>query len=53
MVIVTVTTHYYDEKKSFPIEIKLYQHLSSLAIGLLMDDIYKLGLTNLFIESDY
>ena len=33
MVIVTVTTHYYDGKKSFPIEIKLYQHSSSLAKG--------------------
>ena len=33
MVIVTVTTHYYDEKKSFPIEIKFYQHSSSLAKG--------------------
>ena len=33
MVIVTVTTHYYDGKKSFPIEIKLDQHSSSLAKG--------------------
>jgi hypothetical protein len=33
MVIVTVTTHYYDGKKSFPIEIKFYQHSSSLAKG--------------------
>ena len=33
MVIVTVTTHYYDGKKSFPIEIKLYQHSSSFAKG--------------------
>ena len=33
MVIVTVTTHYYDGKKSFPIEIKSYQHSSSLAKG--------------------
>jgi SRSO17 transposase len=31
--IVTVTTHYYDGKKSFLIEIKLYQHSSSLAKG--------------------
>ena len=31
--IVTVTTHYYDGKKSFPIEIKFYQHSSSLAKG--------------------
>ena len=27
MVIVTVTTHYYDGKKSLPLDIKLYQHL--------------------------
>ena len=33
MVIVTVTTHYYDGKKSFPIEIKLDQYSSSLAKG--------------------
>ena len=33
MVIVTVTTHYYDGKKSFPIEIKLDQHSSSLGKG--------------------
>ena len=33
MVIVTVTTHYYDGKKSFPLDIKLYQHSSSLAKG--------------------
>ena len=33
MVIVTVTTHYYDGKKSFPLELKLYQHSSSLAKG--------------------
>jgi SRSO17 transposase len=32
MVIVTVITHYYDKKK-FPIEIKFYQHSSSLAKG--------------------
>ena len=32
-VIVTVTTHYYDGKKSFPLDIKLYQHSSSLAKG--------------------
>ena len=31
--IVTVTTHYYDGKKSFPLDIKLYQHSSSLAEG--------------------
>ena len=32
MVIVTVITHYYDKKK-IPIEIKFYQHSSSLAKG--------------------
>ncbi len=31
--IVTVTTHYYDGKKSFPLDIKLYQHSSSLPEG--------------------
>ena len=28
--IVTVTTHYYDGKKSLPLDIELYQHSSSL-----------------------
>ncbi|NET44039.1 MAG: transposase [Okeania sp. SIO2B3] len=28
--IVTVTTHYYDGKKSLPLDIKLYQHSYSL-----------------------
>ena len=31
--IVTVTTHYYDGKKSFPLDIELYQHSSSLPEG--------------------
>ena len=33
MVIVTVTTHYYDGKKSLPLDIKLYQHSNSLPEG--------------------
>ena len=32
-VIVTVTTHYYDGKKSLPLDIELYQHSSSLPEG--------------------
>ena len=32
-VIVTVTTHYYDGKKSLPLDIELYQHSSSLPSG--------------------
>ena len=31
--IVTVTTHYYDGKKSLPLDIELYQHSSSLPEG--------------------
>ncbi len=31
--IVTVTTHYYDGKKSLPLDIELYQHSSSLPKG--------------------
>ena len=31
--IVTVTTHYYDDKKSLPLDIELYQHSSSLPEG--------------------
>ena len=33
MVIETVTTHYYDGKKSLPLDIKLYQHSNSLPEG--------------------
>ena len=33
MVIETVTTHYYDGKKSLPLDIKLYQHSNSLPKG--------------------
>ena len=32
-VIETVTTHYYDGKKSLPLDIKLYQHSNSLPEG--------------------
>ena len=32
-VIITVTTHDYDGQKSFPLDIELYQHSSSLPKG--------------------